>query len=199
VASEIVLSVERRERTGSGGARAVRNAERVPGILYGGSLGPVPIEMERKALVKAIKSGKFLSHMVTLEHQGDRQPVIPRAIQFHPVSDLPIHFDLYRVDETSIIDVDVPVHFKNQDLCPGLKKGGSLTVVEHTLKLKAPAGAIPEEIVIDLEGLEVGAVIHVSSVTLPPGVEFAMKDVDATIATIAGRKGGDDGAETPAA
>jgi large subunit ribosomal protein L25 len=183
----IVLQVERREKTGTSGAREVRNREQVPGVLYGGARGPVPIEVNKKALVKALKSGKFLSHMITLEHGGEQQPVIPREVQFHPVSDDPIHIDLYRVEETSIIEVDVTVHFKNHADCPGLKRGGALNVVEHAIKLRVPAGKIPEELVVDLAGLDIGAVIHESSVVLPAGAALAAKDKDATVATITGR------------
>jgi ribosomal protein L25 (general stress protein Ctc) len=121
VASSIILNVDVRTANGSGGARAARRAEKVPGVLYGGPRGPVSIEIEKKLLVKALRSGKFISHMVTLEHKGEQQPVIPKAIQYHPVTEEPLHFDLYRVEETSIIDVEVPVRFINHDLSPGLK------------------------------------------------------------------------------
>jgi large subunit ribosomal protein L25 len=183
----IVLTVERREKTGTGGARATRRLEQVPGILYGGDRGPIPIEVSRKELVKAVRSGKFISHMITLDHKGEKQPVIPRAIQFHPVTDEPMHVDLYRVEENSVIDVDVPVHFKNHADSPGLKRGGVLNIVEHTIRLKVKAIAIPEEVVIDLTGLDVGAVIHLSAVTLPAGASAVVRDRDLTIASIGGR------------
>lgn len=183
----IVLTVERRERTGSGGARATRRQERVPGVLYGGARGPVPIDVSRKELIKAVRSGKFISHMITIDHKGETQPVIPRAIQFHPVTDEPIHVDLYRVEENSIIGVDVVVHFKNHAESPGLKRGGVLNVVEHTIRLNVPASKIPEEIVVDLAGLDVGAVIHLSNITLPQGATPTVRDRDLTIASIGGR------------
>jgi large subunit ribosomal protein L25 len=195
----VVLQVEVREKLGTSGARATRNAERVPGVLYGGARGPVPIHVGKKELVKALKSGKFLSHMITLEHGGERQPVIPREVQFHPVSDDPIHVDLYRVEETSIIEVDVTVHFKNQAESPGLKRGGALNIVEHTIKLRVPAGKIPEELVVDLAGLDIGAVIHESSLVLPAGAALATKDKDGTVATITGRMAEAAEAETEAA
>ena len=183
----IVLSVDVREKTGTGGARATRRLEQVPGILYGGDRGPVPIEVSKKELVKAVRSGKFISHMITLDHKGEKQPVIPRAIQFHPVTDEPLHVDLYRVEENSVIDVNVPVHFKNHADSPGLKRGGVLNVVEHTIRLKVKAIAIPEEVVIDLTGLDVGAVIHLSALTLPTGASAVVRDRDLTIASIGGR------------
>lgn len=194
----IVLTVDVREKTGTGAARATRKLERVPGVLYGGPRGPVAIDVSRKDLVKALRAGKFISHMITLDHKGEHQPVIPRAIQFHPVNDEPIHIDLYRVEENSVIDVDVPVHFKNHADSPGLKRGGVLNVVEHTIRLKVKAVSIPEEIVIDLTGLDVGAVIHLSTIALPAGASPVVKDRDLTIASIGGRMA-EDAEEAPAA
>jgi large subunit ribosomal protein L25 len=183
----IVLEVDVRAKVGGGGPRQTRAQDKVPGVLYGGPRGPVSIEVGMPQLVKALRSGKFISHLITLEHKGERQPVIPRAIQYHPVTDEPIHFDLYRVEENSVIDIEVPVHFKNHELSPGLKRGGALNVVEHTLKLKVPAGRIPEEIVIDLDGLDIGAVIHLSAIALPPGCTPVVRDKDPTVAGIVGR------------
>lgn len=185
----IVLNVEVREQSGSGPARSRRRAGMVPGVLYGGPRGPVSIEVPDRELLKAMRSGKFVSHMVTLSYRGETQPVIPKAIQYHPVTDAPLHFDLYRVEEGSVIGVDVPVHFINQEICPGLKKGGVLNIVRHTVSLKVPANAIPEEIVIDLATSEIGDVIHISSVKLPAGVKPTISNRDFTIATIAGRGG----------
>lgn len=192
----IVLNVERRERIGTGGARAARREGQIPGVLYGGPRGPVPIEIEKRQLMKALRSGKFVSHMVTLEHKGERQPVIPKAIQYHPVTDEPIHIDLWRVEEDSIIDVEVPVRFINTETSPGLKRGGVLNIVRHTISLHVPAGNIPEEIVIDVGALDIGAVIHISAVTLPPGATPTIKDRDFTVATIAGRGGPSGGEDT---
>ncbi|MBY0568454.1 MAG: 50S ribosomal protein L25/general stress protein Ctc [Hyphomonadaceae bacterium] len=184
----IVLNVEKRERTGTGGARATRNSGLIPGVLYGGARGAIPIEINAKDVSMAIRSGKFLSHMVELNHQGEKQPVIPRAIQFHPVTDEVIHVDLYRVEENAEIAIDVVVHFKNHEASPGLKRGGALNVVRHTIKLKCKANKIPEEIVIDLTGRDIGDSIHISSITLPEGARPVIRDRDFTIATIVGRK-----------
>jgi large subunit ribosomal protein L25 len=184
----IVLNVEKRERTGTGGARATRNAGLIPGVLYGGARGSIAIEIKAKDVETALRSGKFLSHMVELNHQGERQPVIPRAIQFHPVTEEPIHVDLYRVEENSEIAIDVVVRFRNHDASPGLKRGGVLNVVRHTIKLKVKANNIPEEIVVDLTDLDIGDSIHISQITLPQDARPVIRDRDFTIATIAGRK-----------
>ncbi|KAF0184281.1 MAG: large subunit ribosomal protein L25 [Hyphomonadaceae bacterium] len=185
----IVINVDVREQTGTGSARAVRRLGNVPGILYGGSLPPVAIAAKQNELLKAIRSGKFIAHMVELEYSGERQPVIPKAIQWDPLTDMPVHFDLYRVEANSVINVDVPVHFKNHDICPGLKRGGVLNVVSHTVSLDVLASNIPEEIVIDLKGFEMGHVFHVSDLKLPEGARPHHSSRDATIATIASRGG----------
>jgi len=193
----IVLNVEKREKIGTGGARSTRKSGLIPGVLYGGPRGSIPIEVNAKDVTMAIRSGKFLSHMVELNHQGEKQPVIPRAIQFHPVTDEVIHLDLYRVEENSEIDIDVVVHFKNQEASPGLKRGGALNVVRHTIKLRCKANKIPEEIVVDLTGKDIGESIHISSIALPEGARPVIRDRDFTVATIVGRKA--EAEPTPAA
>ncbi len=193
----IVLNVERRERTGTGGARASRRAGNIPGVLYGGPRGPVAIDIPEKDLIKALRSGKFVSHMVTLRHQGEDQPVIPKAIHYDPVTDLPLHIDLYRVEENSLIDVDVPVVFLNQEVCPGLKKGGTLNVELHTIKLKVLAGKIPERVEINLAAAEIGEVFHISEIKLPEGAKPSVRGRDFAIASITSR-GGKADADAPA-
>jgi large subunit ribosomal protein L25 len=195
----IVLNVEKRERTGTGGARATRKSGLIPGVLYGGARGAIPIEIKAKDVEMALRSGKFLSHMVELDHQGEKQPVIPRAVQFHPVTDKPIHVDLYRVEENAEIAIDVVVHFKNHAESPGLKRGGVLNVVRHTIKLKVKANKIPEEIVVDLTGLDIGDSIHISQIKLPEGARPVIRDRDFTVATVAGRKAEEETTTTAAA
>ncbi|WP_019961304.1 50S ribosomal protein L25/general stress protein Ctc [Woodsholea maritima] len=186
--SDIVLSVDVRETTGTGGARAARRDGLIPGVIYGGPRGSIAINLKRNELVKAINSGKFLSHMVTIDHNGEKQPVIARDVQFHPVTDQPMHVDLLRVEEGEIISVEVVVHFANEEKSPGLKRGGVLNVVRHTVELDCPADKIPEEIVVDLSGAEIGDTIHISSVTLPEGTATTIKDRDFTVATIQGSR-----------
>lgn len=185
----IVLSVEQREQTGTGASRTTRNNGLLPGVLYGGPRGAVPISLKFVEVDRALRSGKFIAHMVEIDHRGERQPVIPRDIQFHPVTDAPIHVDLYRVEENSVITVDVPLHFINHEASPGLKRGGALNIVRHTVNLRVKANAIPEAITIDLSGLNIGDVVHISSVALPDGARPTIRDRDFTLATIAGRGG----------
>ncbi len=184
--AEIVLNVELRERTGSGGARATRREDRVPGVLYGGPLGPVSVSVRTNEFRKALYTGKLLGHLVTLKHGKETQPVIAKDVQFHPVTDSPIHFDLYRVDEHQLIKIAVPVHFRNQEASPGIKRGGALNIARHDIEVWAPADSIPEELVADLTGLDIGDAVRLSSLTMPKGVEADIDDPEFVIATITG-------------
>jgi large subunit ribosomal protein L25 len=184
--AEIVLNVEVRERTGTGGARASRTAGNVPGILYGGPRGPVPIAVNANELRKALYTGKLLGHLVTLKHGDESQPVIAKDVQFHPVSDQPVHFDLFRVDETQPVKISIPVHFKNQEESPGLKRGGALNIARHEVEIWAPADRIPEELVADLAGLEIGDAVRISNLNLPEGVTATITNRDFVIATVTG-------------
>jgi len=184
--AEIVLNVELRETIGSGGSRAARRAGKVPGVLYGGPRGPVPIAMNANAFGKALYTGKLLGHLVTLRYGEESQPVIAKDVQFHPVTDRPIHFDLYRVDEHQLVKINVPVHFRHHEASPGLKRGGALNIARHEVELWAPADEIPEELIADLTGLEIGDAVRISNITLPKGVDPVIVDRDFIIATVAG-------------
>jgi large subunit ribosomal protein L25 len=188
MSSNIVLTVDVREGTGKGAARAARREDLVPGVLYGGKLGPVSINLRGNEVRKALLTGKFVSHMMELNHEGKHQKVIARDIQFHPVSDAPMHIDLFRVDEDTKIDVEVTVHFVNEEKSPGMKRGGVLNIVRHTVELNCPAGAIPEAIEADLTGLDIGDSIHISAIALPKGVTPTIADRDFTIATLQGSR-----------
>ena len=184
--ADIVLNVEVRDNTGTGGARAARRAGLVPGVLYGGETGPVAVAVKVNEFRKALHSGKLLGHMVTLRHKGEDQSVIAKDIQFHPVNDQPIHFDLYRVAKDQEIRIAVPVHFVNHDLAPGIKRGGTLNVVRHEVELACHADQIPEQLEYDLTGLEIGDTIRMSAIKLPEGVRPAVGDRDFVVATVAG-------------
>jgi large subunit ribosomal protein L25 len=184
--AEIVLNVEVRDRTGSGGSRAVRREGKVPGVLYGGPRGPVPLAVDANAFGKALYTGKLLGHLVTLKYGEESQPVIAKDVQFDPVTDRPVHFDLYRVDEHQLVRIAVPVHFRNQEASPGMKRGGALNIARHEVELWVPADQIPEELVVDLSGLEIGDAIRMSNLNLPEGAEPAIAGRDLVIATVAG-------------
>jgi large subunit ribosomal protein L25 len=184
--ADIELNVEVRKTVGSGGSRAARREGKVPGVLYGGPRGPVPIAVNSNAFNKALYTGKLLGHLVTLRHGAETQKVIAKDVQFHPVTDQPLHFDLYRVDEDQLIKIAVPVHFRNQDASPGLKRGGALNVARHEIELWVRADHIPEELVADLTGREIGDTVRISDIQLPEGAEPVITDRDFTVATVAG-------------
>lgn len=183
--AEIVLNVEVRDRTGTGGARAERKANRVPGVLYGGPRGPVAVSADLNAFRKSLYTGKLLGHLITLKYGEETQPVIAKDVQFHPVSDVPVHFDLYRVDEHQLVKIAIPVAFTNHEASPGLKRGGALNIARHEVELWVPADRIPEELTFDLAGLEIGDAIRISAITLPEGAEPVISDRDFTVATVA--------------
>ncbi|MDP1556520.1 MAG: 50S ribosomal protein L25/general stress protein Ctc [Hyphomonas sp.] len=186
---KISFNVDVRERVGTGGAREARRQGFVPGVLYGGDLAPVAINLKKAEVIKAIETGQFLNATATLIHKGEKQLVIPQGIQMHPVSDQPWHVDLRRVEPDQIIKVEVPVHFKGQESSPGLKKGGTLNVVRHSVELNVPAAHIPEHLEADISALEVGDNVKISDIKLPKNATPAISDRDFTIATIAGRGG----------
>lgn len=183
--AEIVLNVEVRENTGTGGAREVRRAGKVPGVLYGGALQPVAIAVRSNEFRKALHSGKLLGHKVTLKYGDETQPVIAKDIQFHPVTDEAVHFDLYRVDEHQLIRISVAVHFQNHEASPGLKRGGTLNVAVHEVELMVPADQIPEELIADLTGLDIGDAVHSADLPLPAGAQLSAHDRDVVVASIA--------------
>ncbi len=192
--AEIVLNVEVRERTGTGGARDTRRSGMVPGVLYGGAKDPVAIAVKSNEFRKALYTGKLLGHLVTLKYGEESQPVIAKAIDMHPVTDEPWHFDLYRVDEHQEIKIDVTVHFANEEASPGLKRGGTLAVTLHAVTVSCHADQIPEEIMVDLTGLDIGDAVRVSDLKLPAGVTAAI-DADLVVASVAMSKGVTDAAE----
>jgi large subunit ribosomal protein L25 len=183
--ADIVLNVEVREKPGTGAARAVRREGKVPGVLYGGPLGPVAIAVKQNEFRKALYTGKLLGHLVTLKHDGKDQSVIAKDVQFHPVTDVPVHFDLYRVDADQLIKISVPVHFTNQETSPGIKRGGTLNIAIHEVELLVPADSIPEELTVDLAGLDIGATIRAADLALPKGATLSAHDQDAVVASIA--------------
>ena len=193
---DIIFNVEVRERIGTGGSREARRNGLVPGVLYGGGEDPVAITLKKNEVLKAIETGHFLSSTATLVHKGEKQLVIPQAIQMHPVSDQPVHVDLFRVSANQKIKVEVQVHFVGEAVSPGLKKGGTLNVVRHTVELLVPAGNIPESLEADVSELEIGDNVKISNINLPSDAEPTITDRDFTIATIAGRGGKADAEDT---
>ncbi len=184
-----VLKAQAREGVGKGAARELRRQGRVPAVIYGDKKPPVTVSVAYNEAHKAIYAGGFKSHILDLDVDGTIHKVIPRDYQLDVVMDQPIHIDFLRVSANSTLTVEVHVNFINEEQSPGLKRGGTLNVVRHTVEVAAPANAIPEEITVDLSGTEIGDSIHISAVTLPKGVTPTITDRDFTIATVVAPSG----------
>ena len=180
----LYLSAEPREKVGKGASRVLRRAGRTPAVVYGGNLEPLAVHLEEKAVKKALGTGHFLNSIVELTIGDLVVRTLPKDVAFHPVSDRPEHIDFLRVSATHAVHVKVPVLFINEDASPGIKKGGVLNIVAHELELIAIPEAIPNDITVDLTGLDVGASIHMHDIVLPAGVKVITHEADATIATI---------------
>jgi large subunit ribosomal protein L25 len=179
-----------RAGTGKGAARQARREGLVPGVVYGGGVDPLPINLKYNELLKHLKAGRFLSKLFNLKVEGqDDVRVICRGVQRDVVKDLPTHVDLMRLRRTSKINLFVHVEFINHEKAPGLKKGGVLTVVRPDVELMVTAGDIPDHITIDLDGCNIGDVLHISNVTLPEGVTPVIRDRDFVIANISAPSG----------
>jgi large subunit ribosomal protein L25 len=181
----ITLSAERRERAGKGPARATRRLGRVPGIVYGGGQEPMLISLEPRELSRALAKRGFLASLVDLSLGGAVERTLPREVQYHPATDAPLHVDFMRVAADTQVTVTVPVVFINPELSVGLRRGGILNVVRHGVELICQVDNIPERLVVDLDGLDIGDSVHISAVSLPAGARPTIPDRDFTIASIA--------------
>lgn len=179
------LKASTRERVGKGAARELRREGLIPAVIYGDKKPPVAISISFKEAMLAIHRGGFLSHVITVDVDGEGHKVIPRDFQLDPVRDFALHVDFLRIGKNTRLTIEVPVHFLNEEESPGLKRGGVLNIVRHTVEITCPADAIPESFEIDLTGTEVGDSLHISAVTLPEGSVPTITDRDFTIATLA--------------
>jgi large subunit ribosomal protein L25 len=179
-----VLEAVARAGVGKGAARTARREGFVPGVIYGGGEPPQTINVKFNTLLKQLKAGKFLSTLLNVKVDGADNRVICRGVQRDVVKDLPTHVDFLRLSERSRISLFIPVEFVNADKSPGIKRGGVLTVVRHEVELVVTAGDIPEKLVIDLSGANVGDTLHISNVALPAGAKPTITDRDFVIANI---------------
>lgn len=202
----LTLAAQQRDRGGKGASRAVRRQGRVPAVIYGGKETAQSISLEEKALVKLLNTGFFLNSVVEVEVDGKKFSTLPRDVQFHPVTDRPLHVDFLRIKADSLVTVQVPVRFINEEASPGLKRGGVLNIVRHDIEVSSPANIIPDEIIIDLTGYEVGDSIHAEALQLPEKVVPTIER-NFTIATLTapsalkseeGAEEGEDGEEAEA-
>ncbi len=180
-----IIAAQRRERAGKGPARAARRAGRVPGVIYGSKKDPTMVTLDPRDLDRELRTGSFLATIYDVQVDRDKERVLPRDVQFHPVSDKPLHVDFLRVSATTGVTVQVPVNFLNEEESPGLKRGGLLNVVRHEIEMICRADAIPSAVEVDLTGLDIGDSVHISMISLPDGAAPTITDRDFTVATVA--------------
>tara|TARA_B100000579_G_scaffold298122_1_gene248223 strand:- start:738 stop:1511 length:774 start_codon:yes stop_codon:yes gene_type:complete len=175
----------KRDSTTAGEINKLRNKGFIPAILYGGKDPNTKISIEKKTINNILNSDSFLSTVLELDIDGKKQKVLAREVAYHVVSDEPMHIDFMRIVSGSKIVIEIPVKFKNHDESPGLKRGGVLNIVRRKVELKCPADKIPDDILIDLTGTDIGTSIKISSVKLPENVKPTIADRDFVIATVA--------------
>ncbi|MCC6305075.1 MAG: 50S ribosomal protein L25/general stress protein Ctc [Rhodobacteraceae bacterium] len=189
------LVAEVRTGTGKGAARQARREGSVPGIVYGGGSAPLPVRLEYNALLKRLRAGRFRSTLFNLRVEGQEDVrVVCRGVQRDVVMDKPIHVDLLRLGPDSRVSLFIHVEFINHGLSPGLKRGGTVTIVRPEVELEVTAGDIPDHITVDLAGRDIGDVIHIGDVALPEGARptIARNFVIANIATPSGLRSAED-------
>lgn len=191
-----VLEAVLRDGTGKGAARSVRRENLVPGVIYGGGADPQPISVAFPALFKMLKAGNFTSSLLNVKIDGSDNRVVCRAVQRNPVNNLPIHLDFLRLTERSRVNLMIPVQFEGHEAAPGLKRGGTVTVVRPMVELRVAAANIPDHLTVNLAGLEIGDVVKISNVAMPEGCRPVITDRDFVIANVApptGLSASDDG------
>ena len=179
------MKATKRENTSSGFTNKLRAEGSIPAILYGGKNPNEKISVEKKDIKNFIKSESFLSKVLELEIDGKKEKVLPREVAYHVVTDEPIHIDFMRIVSGAKIIIEIPVKFINQSESPGLKRGGVLNIVRRKVELKCPADKIPNDIIIDLAGTDIGTSIKISYVKLDQDVSPTISDRDFVIATVA--------------
>ena len=184
------IEAQNRTANGTGGARATRREGLVPGVVYGNKQENQYIAIDPRSISKELYKPGFFSRLFALVVDGKTQHVLAKDIQLHPVTDAPMHIDFLRVAKDAKIHVNIPVHIINDDKAPGVKKGGIVNVVHHTLEVICPTDSIPSEITVDLAGLEAGHAVHLTDIKLPKGVTAAHPDRDNTLVSIVAPGGG---------
>ncbi|MBV1701790.1 MAG: 50S ribosomal protein L25/general stress protein Ctc [Hyphomicrobiales bacterium] len=173
-----------RSGTGKGAARSVRREGRIPGVIYGGGEAAEPISLDYREMNKLIYAGHFLTSIFEIEVGGKKTRAIPRDYQLDVVKDTPLHVDFMRLKAGSRLRMEVPVHFINTDTAPGIKRGGSLNIVRHSVEMFVPADNIPAALTADIGKLDFNESLHISAIVLPEGCKPTITGRDFTIVTI---------------
>jgi large subunit ribosomal protein L25 len=186
--SIISLEIQARDNSGTGAARAVRRQGFIPAVVYGNDQAPVNVSVEARLIAKELKTPGILSRLYAIKVANKDERVLIRDIQFHPVSDRPVHIDFMRISKDGKVTVDVAVHLINEDKCPGLREGGIANLLHHSMQISCSPEAIPTSIDIDLSGVALGSHVYLEDVKLPEGVTVPYADYYATLVTIAAVK-----------
>ena len=185
----ISISAQPRERAGKGAARSTRRTGRVPAVIYGEKQEPTLISVEPKELERLVHKKAFFATLLDIDLQGNKHRVLPRDVQFNPVTDVIEHLDFQRIGKDTKIHVNVPVIVKNETAAPGLKRGGVLNLVRHEIPFTCSPENIPQQIIVDLTGLDIGDSVHISSLELPQGATPNLRERDFTVVTIGAPSG----------
>jgi len=177
------LKATARPKAGKGAARAERRAGRTPAVIYGANQPPLSISLDHAEIRTRIYHGRFLTTLYDIEVDGKKHRVIPRDYQLDPVKDVPIHVDFMRLAEGQLVRVNIPIHVVGAEQSPGVKRGGAVNIVAHTIPVRCPPDRIPQAIEVDVAGLEINYSKHLSDVKLPDGVVPITAD-DVTLVTI---------------
>ncbi len=189
MAATRTLAAAVRSGTGKGAARSARRAGRVPAVIYGGGEAAEPISLEHREAHKQIYAGHFLTTIFEIDIEGRKERVIPRDYQLDRVKDTPVHVDFLRLRPGSKIRLEIPLNLINAEQSPGIKRGGTLNIVRHTVEMLVPADNIPESITADIAGLDINGSLHISACEIPEGCAPVLRDRDFTLATIVAPSG----------
>jgi large subunit ribosomal protein L25 len=183
------IRAESRDRAGKGAARATRRAGRVPAVIYGDKKEPTLISLDPKELDRLVHKKAFFATLLDVELSGAKHRVLPRDVHFDPIFDKVLHADFQRVNKDAKIHVNVPVVVKNEHASPGIKRGGVLNLVRHEIEFLCDPDNIPQQVVVDITGLDIGGSIHISSVELPKGATPTSREANFTIVSIGAPSG----------
>ncbi len=185
MSTDNTLNAQLRDRVGKGASRELRRNKLVPAIIYGANKDPLPIALDAKEMTMRLHAGGFMITLFDVEVDGDSHRVLAKDYQLDPIKDTIQHIDFFRITKGATLVVEIPVHFVNEEQSTGITRGGVLNIVRHTIEVECRASAIPEAIIGDLTGMDIGDSLNISGITLPEGVKPTIEDRDFTVATIA--------------